>query len=144
MKKIFLFVLLSGILYSCSIEPKPIQYGSDACSFCKMTIVQQIHGAEIVTNKGKVYKFDAVECMINFKNEMSKEQPKLFLTNHYHTPKELISAEEAAFLISENLPSPMGEYITAFKSKSAANEIQKELNGKVYSWSELLQQQSTK
>lgn len=144
MKNLFLFVLLSGLLLSCSIEPKPIVYGSDACDFCKMNIVDQIHGAEIVTDKGKVYKFDAIECMINYKNEMSKEEPQLFLTNHYHTPKELISAEDAAFLISQNLPSPMGEFITAFKSKSAAEDAQKELEGKVYSWTELLQQQSNK
>ena len=136
--------MLSVFFIGCSIEPKPIIYGSDACDFCKMNIVDQIHGAEIVTDKGKVYKFDAVECMIDFKNEMSKEQPKLFLTNHYHTPKELISAEDATFLISENLPSPMGEFITAFESKEAANEAQKELDGKIYSWNELLQQQSNR
>lgn len=144
MRNLFLFVLLSGSILSCSIEPKPIIYGSDACDFCKMNIVDQIHGAEIVTDKGKVYKFDAIECMIDFKNEMSKEQPQLFLTNHYHTPKELIFADSATFLISHNLPSPMGEFITAFKSKSAAEEAQKELDGKIYSWDELLEQQSNK
>jgi|SRR5690554_330392 len=144
MKKIFLFVILTGLLVGCSIEPQPIIYGSDSCAFCKMTVVDQIHGAEIVTDKGKVYKFDAIECMIDFKNEMSKEQPKLFLTNHYHMAKELISAEKATFLISENLPSPMGEFITAFDSKESAEVAQKELEGDLYSWEELLQQQSNK
>lgn len=144
MKKLILFVLLSSLFIGCSIEAKPINYGSDACDFCKMTIVAQIHGAEIVTDKGKVYKFDAIECMIDFKNEMSKEQPQLFLTNHYHTPKELIAAENATFLISQNLPSPMGEFITAFASKEAAEKIQQELDGKLYTWEELVQQQSNK
>ena len=144
MNKLFLFVLFTGLIYGCSIEPKPIVYGTDACDFCKMTIVGQIHGAEIVTDKGKVYTFDAVECMIDYKNDMSKEIPQLFLTNHYHTPKELISAEEALFLISEKLPSPMGEFITAFKSKAAAELAQKELDGKIYTWLELLEQQSNK
>lgn len=144
MKKLILFVLLSGLFVGCSIEAKPINYGADACDFCKMSIVDQIHGAEIVTDKGKVYKFDAVECMIDYKNEMSKEQPQLFLTNHYNTPKELIPAETSSFLISEKLPSPMGEFITAFKSKSAAEDAQKELDGKIYTWKELLEQQSKK
>ncbi|PWH81316.1 nitrous oxide reductase accessory protein NosL [Brumimicrobium oceani] len=144
MKKLILFVLLSLVFVACSIEAKPINYGTDACDFCKMSIVDQIHGAEIVTDKGKVYKFDAIECMINFKNEMSKEQPQLFLTNHYHTPKELIDAENATFLISENLPSPMGEFITAFASKEAAEKIHQELDGKLYNWKELVQQQSNK
>ncbi|RYM35050.1 hypothetical protein ERX46_06660 [Brumimicrobium glaciale] len=144
MKKLILFVLLLGLFVGCSIEAKPITYGADACDFCKMSIVDQIHGAEIVTDKGKVYKFDAVECLIDYKNEMSKEQPMLFLTNHYHTPKELISAEGATFIISEKLPSPMGEFITAFASKTAAEEAQKELEGKLYTWEELVQQQSNK
>ncbi|SRR5690554_4500875 len=144
MKKLFLFVLLAGLFVGCSIEAKPINYGTDACDFCKMTIVDQIHGAEIVTDKGKVYKFDAIECMIDFKSEMSKEQPQLFLINHYHTPQELISAENATYLISENLPSPMGEFITAFKSRSEAEETHKELGGKLYTWKELIQQQSNK
>ena len=144
MKKLILFALLSILFIGCSIEAKPINYGADACDFCKMTIVSQIHGAEIVTDKGKVYKFDAVECMIDFKNEMSKEQPQLFLTNHYHTPKELIAAESAIFLISPNLPSPMGEFITAFANKEAAEKTQQELDGEIYTWEELIQQQSNK
>jgi|SRR5690554_537600 len=142
MKNLLLFISLAVLLMGCSIESKPINYGADACDFCKMTIVDQIHGAEIVTDKGKVYKFDAVECMIDFNNEMSKEQPQLFLTNHYHTPKELINAETATYLISENLPSPMGEFITAFASKSAAEEAQNEHQGELYSWKELIDQQS--
>lgn len=144
MKKILVFVLFAVSMVGCSIEPKPINYGSDACDFCKMTIVDQIHGAEIVTDKGKVYKFDAIECMIDFKEDMSKETPQMFLTNHYHTPKVLISAEKATFLISENLPSPMGEFITAFETKTEAEEVRAELDGKIYTWEELLQQQSNK
>ena len=30
-----------------------------------MTIVDPRYGAELVTTKGKVYKYDAVECLIN-------------------------------------------------------------------------------
>ena len=49
------FMLLSVcLLMACSQEPKPIEYGTDACHFCRMTIVDKVHGAEIVTDKGKV------------------------------------------------------------------------------------------
>ncbi len=53
-KKIFLNSLLIVPLffYSCSVEPSPINYGKEACNFCKMNIVDQQHGAEIVTKKG--------------------------------------------------------------------------------------------
>lgn len=144
MKRLFFLVFLSGFIYACSIEPRPINYSLDACDFCKMNIVDPIHGAEIVTDKGKVYVFDAAECMINFKSEMTKENVGLILTNHYHKAGELIDARKATYLISKNLPSPMGAYITAFESKDTAEKAQKELEGTLYSWTELLKNQNYK
>ncbi|TXK73984.1 nitrous oxide reductase accessory protein NosL [Mesonia sp. HuA40] len=128
-------------LVSCSKEKQPIAYGEDSCDFCKMTIVDQIHGAEIVTDKGKVYKFDALECLIDFKHEMSKEKPEQFFTNHYLVPSELISAQTAVYLISENIPSPMGEFITAFPNREQAQKVQQEKGGAIYTWDEILDQQ---
>ena len=46
------------LLNGCSKGPKPIDYGNDGCHFCKMTIVDKIHGSELITEKGKVFKFD--------------------------------------------------------------------------------------
>ena len=128
-------------LVSCSKEKQPIAYGEDSCDFCKMTIVDQIHGAEIVTDKGKVYKFDALECLIDFKQEMVKETPEQFFTNHYLVPSELISAQTAIYLISENIPSPMGEFITAFPNREQAQKVQLEKGGAIYTWDEILDQQ---
>ncbi|MDQ7918348.1 nitrous oxide reductase accessory protein NosL [Mesonia sp. MT50] len=142
MKKLsflFLFVLT---LVSCSMEKQPIAYGEDSCDFCKMTIVDQIHGAELLTDKGKVYKFDALECMLNFEAEMGKEKAGQFYTNHFLSPGELIRAEEASFLITENIPSPMGEFITAFPSQKEAEKVQAEKDGEVYTWGALKKQQN--
>ncbi len=41
----------------CNTEPQPIKIGEDACSFCKMSIADNRYGAEIITKKGKVFKF---------------------------------------------------------------------------------------
>ncbi|MGO3689692.1 MAG: nitrous oxide reductase accessory protein NosL [Psychroflexus halocasei] len=141
MKNVFTLLIVFA-LSSCSNEKKPIAYGDDACDFCRMNIVDKIHGAEIVTQKGKIYKFDAVECMINFKDDMTKEKVDMFFTNHYLKPEELIRAEQATFLISENIPSPMGEFITAFPSKAEAEKVQADKDGKLYTWEELLKQQA--
>ena len=72
--KISLKITLSGILLSffmvsCKIEPQPIEYGKDQCNFCVMNIVDQNHSAQYVTKKGKQFKFDAIECMVNEVNE---------------------------------------------------------------------------
>jgi copper chaperone NosL len=140
MKSQFLTTLFIGILFllnSCSTAPKKIDYGNDGCHYCKMTIVDQIYGAELITDKGKTFKFDALECLINFAKDNSAIQNSSLYTNYYEVPTEFISVEEATFLISKNLPSPMGANLTAFKNPSNASAILKEKDGKLYNWEEL-------
>lgn len=132
-------LVVLGLLWSCNISPKPIEYGQDACHFCKMTIVDKIHAAEVVTNKGKVYKFDATECMINFMDEFDTSTIALYLSNNFTNPEELIDATQATFLISKNVPSPMGAFLSAFKNKEDALKLQAEKDGEIYNWESLLE-----
>ena len=136
--KHYLIIALLLMLVSCNVSPQAIDYGSDGCHFCKMTIVDKVHAAEIVTKKGKVYKFDATECMINFMNDFDASEIELYLSNNYTEPEQLIDAKRATFLISKNIPSPMGAYLSAFKSKADAQKMQSEKGGNLYSWEELL------
>ena len=138
--KQFSFVVSLLVLTSCNIGPKAIVYGNDGCHFCKMTIVDKVHAAEIVTNKGKIYTFDATECMVNFQKEFNTSEIKLYLSNNYNEPEALIDATKATFLISKNIPSPMGAYLSAFKTKNEALMVQSEKGGALYSWQELLNQ----
>jgi copper chaperone NosL len=135
----FIFVsLILFIFASCELSPKPINYGSDGCHFCSMTIVDKQHAAQIVTKKGKAFKFDAVECMVNHLKDLDMASVELYLVNDFQAPGELINAENATFLISKEIPSPMGEYLSAFNSRVEAENIEAENNGKLYSWEELL------
>ena len=131
---LFLALLLMG---SCNIAPDPIAYGSDTCHFCRMTIVDKQHASEIVTGKGKVFKFDAVECMLNYMKGLEDPSIAFFLVNGYTGPGELIDATKATYLVSEGIPSPMGEYLTAFKTEIEAIEAQQKHGGEVYSWQEM-------
>src|SRR5690606_12502890 len=124
------FVALGG----CKPKPVAMDYGKEGCHFCSMTIVDGEHAAEIVTKKGKVYKFDAVECMLNFRKQNGPTDVALYLSNHYTTPVELIDATQASFLISENIPSPMGAFLTAFKSRDEALVQQAISGGEVFAW----------
>ncbi|PWI30220.1 hypothetical protein DI383_07090 [Flavobacteriaceae bacterium LYZ1037] len=136
--KQYSFVVMLLMLASCNVGPQAIDYGNDGCHFCKMTIVDKVHAAEIVTNKGKIYKFDASECMINFKKEFDDSEIKLYLTNIYTEPETLVDATKATFLISKNVPSPMGAFLTAFKTKKDAEMVQADKEGTLYTWNELL------
>lgn len=126
------------LFLNCNVSPKPIDYGNDGCHFCKMTIVDKVHAAEIVTKKGKVYKFDASECMVRFIDDFDTSQIELYLANNYTEPETLIDATKATFLISRNIPSPMGAFLSAFKNKTDAEKFQSEKGGKTFTWENLL------
>ena len=125
-------------LFGCNASPQAIDYGSDGCHFCKMTIVDKLHAAEIVTKKGKIYKFDASECMVRFIDDFDASTIKIYLSNDYTSPETLIDATQATFLISQNIPSPMGMFLSAFKNKNDAVKAQAEKGGTIYTWEELL------
>lgn len=136
--KHYSIIALLLMLFSCNVTPQAIDYGNDGCHFCKMTIVDKLHAAEIVTTKGKVYKFDASECMINFLEDFDNSEIKLYLANNYTEPEVLIDATKATFLISENIPSPMGAFLSAFKTNEDAAKMQAEKGGTLYTWDALL------
>jgi copper chaperone NosL len=132
-----LFLML--FLSACAIEPAPINYGQDACEFCKMNIVDQQHAAEIVTKKGKSYKYDAVECMLNYlnRNDLASEEMAFLLVCNYNQPGELIDARDATYIISEAIPSPMGAFLSALDNPDSGKQIIEVKGGEVVTWEEL-------
>ncbi len=130
-------ILFFITIFSCSVESEKINYGSDSCHFCQMTIVDQQHASEIVTNKGKVFKYDAIECMINDLKKKEGKDIALFFVNDYTSPGALIDAKAATYLISPQIKSPMGAFLSGFSSKEDAQETQKESGGELYNWNEV-------
>lgn len=122
---------------SCKVGPQPIAYGTDGCHFCSMTIVDKQHVSQIVTEKGKAFKFDAVECMMNHLNDIGTGQVSLFLVADYARPGEFLDATQATYLISPNIPSPMGEFLSAFGSQSDLDKIVSEHGGDQLNWEQL-------
>lgn len=122
---------------ACTPEAKEINYGSDMCHYCKMTIVDNQHAAELVTMKGKAFMFDAVECMVNYTAENGEDEYAFLLVNDYNNPGKLIPATKSHFLQSRAIPSPMGAYLSAFEDENVMKNIQKEKGGEVYKWEEL-------
>ena len=132
------FVVYALILFvSCSSEPVPIAFGKDQCTECKMIISDQRFGAEAVTDKGKIRKFDSAECLLDYLDKNPALAHQYLLVIDYENPGALVPAAEAGYLISTDLPSPMGEFISAYKSKVEATSKQETHPGNVYSWNTL-------
>ena len=137
MKKLIVLFFMMSLIFACSIEPSKIEYGKDACHFCKMTIVEQTHAAQIVTKKGKPFKYYAAECLLNDIEARNIDDIELFLVTDYLNPTILIDAKTAMFLISPAIKSPMGANLSSFSSKEEVEKFVKSDADKIFNWQEI-------
>jgi len=133
--KISFLLLLSLILVmaACSVEPQPIKMGKDACSFCKMGFIDKRFGAELITKKGKVYKFDDLHCLLEFEKAATVKEndiARTFIVN-YQEPHNFIELKEAFLFKSEAFRSPMGSDIAAFMTEKQLKETTTSLSGEI-------------
>lgn len=59
------------------------------------------------------------------------------LVTPFTNPGELVSVNSSTFLISKNIPSPMGAFLSAYPSLESAKEMQRERDGTLFNWEEL-------
>lgn len=127
---------------SCNASTSPLIIGKDICSFCKMPVSDGRFGAELVTSKGKVYKFDDVHCLTSFLNadkaKVEKEASVYFVD--FIGSHELIPEKKALFLRSESLRSPMNGNIAVFAIADSLKSASQKFPGSIVSWKELITQ----
>ena len=139
-----LVICIPLIMTSCNLDPKPIMYGADPCTFCSMTIVDKQHSALLVTEKGRTYKYDAVECLINDLQDWDKPKVAKCLVADFSNPGQLTNAASAHYLVCEAIPSPMGGFLSAFAEKKHRDEVLNNLGGTTYTWKQLNESYSIK
>ena len=131
---IFLFVLLG-----CSQEPVDIHYGSDECAHCKMLISDERFTSQIVTKTGKALKFDAIECMAKYAGSHKSElQESVLWVSDFSGTTEWVNTNEARFIRSEVIKSPMGAGLLAVSSKELLEEHLARFKGEIVAWDDLV------
>lgn len=140
------FIGLAIILLtvSCKVEPQKIEFGKDQCSFCVMNIVDKTHAAQYVTKKGKQFKFDAIECMMNDLSDKNEDDLAFVLVSNYANPGEMIPAQTASYIITPAIKSPMGANLSALSTLEKAEELQQKHGGDLFTWESLKQRLSDK
>lgn len=124
-EKLTIFVLSFSLL-SCNVGPEQIEFGVDHCAYCRMKISDPRFGAEVVTQKGRIYKFDAIECLIPFVDEQ-REIYSHTLAIPFDQPGKLKEKDSLQFVFSPAIISPMGANIAAFsKDAIPSNFIESE------------------
>jgi copper chaperone NosL len=132
-------VLLVVLFSSCNAGPEAINIGKDNCSFCKMTISDARYGGELLTKKGRAYKFDDIHCLISFSNAKmidANEVKEIYLVD-YAGSHSLIKATESFLLQGDGIRSPMNGNVIAFKEKDSLKKMNGQLNGMETSWKQL-------
>ena len=127
------------ILSSCRSGPEPLHLGNDHCSFCKMTISDDRFGGELITRKGKVYKFDDAQCLLNFidSGEVRKQDvAEVYFTN-FTNPHGLVKSDKAFLLKGELLRGPMNGNIAAFSNEDSMKLAQNYFSAKSMDWKPL-------
>lgn len=134
--------MLAILLFSCAVDPEALHYGHDACYACKMTLMDKKFGAEIVTKKGKVYKFDDINCMINFHNSGAEPEENMAyrLVVDFANPEKLIDAQQAFYIKSNQIKTPMASQVASFELKEQAEGNNKQWRGIWLSWGEVVTQ----
>lgn len=138
-------LLLALSVSACSPKPEPLVFTQDNCHFCKMILMDPKYGAELVSSKGKIYKYDSVECLarhLEQDKDLGSQTHSLWVIDA-DQPGNLIPAQTALYLYSLKLPSPMGAFLTPVKARSGAETLQKSYPGKILNWEEMLAQVAT-
>ncbi len=140
-KSIESIAILSAVFFlnACQSGPQPIEYGKDSCDNCKMLITDSRYGSQLVTDKGKVFKFDAVECLGEYiiDNNMT-DNVSLYVTDFFY-PETFIDARDAFYLHNDDFRSPMGLNVLATNDKDTLQSFFDEHTGLKLDWSGVLE-----
>lgn len=138
MKKILFLISILIVLTNCSKEPEPINYNKDECAHCMMQITDPKFGSELVTDKGKIYKFDSIECMADYVSSNRGFKIDQLWISDYANPNNLINAETAFYLVSSKIESPMSANLAGFKTEIDRGKFYAELTGQKLNWKDVL------
>jgi copper chaperone NosL len=124
----------------CEAKPEPIRYGQDECADCKMMIADQRFGAEIVTRKGRVVKFDDVGCLQSFiaRGTVPPGEIHSRVVSDFNQPNHFLPLDNAFFLKNDAIKSPMRSDIAAFATEAEMQKVKERLGGGQHGhWAEI-------
>ncbi len=135
--RITLLAALALFFVGCSKESQPINYNKDECAHCMMIITDPQFGSELVTDKGKVYKFDSIECLADYVSVDRGFTVETLWISDYANPNTLTEATKAFYIISPKMESPMSMNIGGFKSQSEMEKVFTEMGGQKMNWKDV-------
>ncbi len=103
----------------------------DTCSYCKMAISEKQYSAELIDSEGQAFKFDDIGCMATFiksKKNVAKTIASFVMD---FNERQWIKAEDAHYVRSSELSTPMNGGLIAFKTEANAQDAAGKFHGKL-------------
>ena len=127
------------LIAACDRGPQEIRIGQQECDHCRMMISQEQFAAQLITQQGRQYAFDAIECMAAFVDSGDGTELDIhsLWVPDFHDPGNWMEAETAWYLQSDDLRSPMALNFSAYTDEGTARSQQSEFGGRVVRWMEV-------
>jgi copper chaperone NosL len=121
----------AAFLGGCEKGPRPIRYGQDECAECKMTLVDQHYGAEFITARGKVFKFDDLNCLTAHQRRPANTPAAgaQAVVVDFTRPNHFLAVDQAYFLHHDGLRTPMASSLAAFATPAELEVVRRQLGG---------------
>jgi len=107
------------------------------CSFCKMAISEKRYAAEVVEREGNLSKFDDIGCMLRFVHDRNLEGKAAAYFVVDYEQRDWLSGEDAYYVKSEAIHSPMGGGLIAFKDRTRADDHASKVKGQVLTFEDI-------
>lgn len=131
-------LLLALLLAACSAGPGAVHWGVEECAHCQMMIADERYAAQVVDRRGRTFKFDAIECMTSFLRAGELAQADVHSVWVADGRERWITVEDAHFVHSERIRSPMGGGLAAYADEAAARRVLAETGGALLAWADVL------
>lgn len=138
MRRLVLALLAPFLLAACAAAPDAVHWGVEECAHCQMVISDERYAGQVVDRRGMTYKFDAIECMAAFLRAGTVTVADVHSVWIAEGRDGWIPADDARFVHSDEIRSPMGGGLAAFGSREDAERLHSEIGGAILVWNDVL------
>ena len=130
----------AAVLVACAASrPRPIAFGTEACSHCHMTIADPRYAAVLLTTTGKTIAFDDPGCLLSYLagGAIAADRVQGVWFHSFLEPDSVYPAAQVRLVRSDTLRTPMASGLAVAHEGSGVAELERLVGGRGRSWDEM-------